>query len=234
MRVLAVETATEACSAALMDGDTLTERSTRAPQSHAALILPMIDSLLGAAGLGLRSLDAIAFGRGPGSFTGVRIATAVVQGLALGASRPVLAVSSLAALADAACARHGPAVCLATLDARMDEIYWARYLADGRGHVTLLGQEQVGTPRFDADALIDVRIGVGSGLLRYAPPLLAVLPTGIAIDAGALPQASAIARIACKMLARGEATTVDAARPVYLRDRVAEPAAARPPAVPAS
>src|SRR6201995_911287 len=117
--LIAIETSTEKCSAALLHGGALIERSELAPRRHAELILPMIESLLNEAGVSRRQLDAIAVGRGPGAFTGVRLAISVAQGLALGLDLPVLPVSSLAALAQDV--PPGDASILATIDARMGE-----------------------------------------------------------------------------------------------------------------
>ena len=146
MKILALDTATEACSAALLSGDgSVYERHDIAPRRHAELILPMVDGILTEAGLGLNDLDAIAFGRGPGAFTGVRIAAGVTQGLALGAGLPVIPVSSLAALAQPALGKA--AIVLPAIDARMGEVYWAAYESDQDGLVTALAGEQVALAR---------------------------------------------------------------------------------------
>ena len=144
MKLLAIETATEACSAALyLDGE-VHPRFVLAPQRHAELILDMMDGLLAAAGIGLRDLNALAFGRGPGSFTGVRIAAGVIQGVAFGADLPVVPVSTLAALAQGAVRQTGHERILAGVDARMGEVYWGVYQADADGIVVLQGKEMVG------------------------------------------------------------------------------------------
>ncbi|UCE90616.1 MAG: tRNA (adenosine(37)-N6)-threonylcarbamoyltransferase complex dimerization subunit type 1 TsaB, partial [Pseudomonadota bacterium] len=127
MKLLAIETATEACSVALaVDGD-VRDRFEIAPRGHAGLVLPMAKALLAEAGLGLRELDALVFGRGPGAFTGLRIAAGVVQGLAYGAELPVVPVSSLATLAQGVSAQTGASDVLAVFDARMGEVYWGAF-----------------------------------------------------------------------------------------------------------
>ncbi len=146
MRILAIDTSGEACSAALLTETGLHQRLTLEPRRHADLILGLAEGLLKEADLKLRELDALAFGRGPGSFTGVRIAAAVVQGLAFGADLPVLPVSTLAGLAQGQHRRQGARKCLAALDARMGEVYWGRYILDNQGLMRLDGEEAVTTP----------------------------------------------------------------------------------------
>ncbi len=126
MRLLALDTSTEACSVALLLDDVLRLRFELTERSHADLVLPMVDELLAEAGVALADLDGLAFGRGPGAFTGLRIATGVVQGLALGAELPVAAISSLAAVAEQVPAAAGETI-LVCNDARMGEVYWGVY-----------------------------------------------------------------------------------------------------------
>ena len=123
MKLLAIDTATQACSAALLVGDAIAEDYAEVPRQHNRLILPMVQRLLDEAGLGLGELDALAFGRGPGAFTGVRLAAGVVQGLALGAGLPVVPVSNLAALAQGGLREWGWRRIVACLDARIGELY---------------------------------------------------------------------------------------------------------------
>ena len=124
LKILAIDTSTEACSAALLLGDEVRERFAIAPRRHSELILRMIDELFRETGLTLSSLAGLAFGRGPGSFTGVRIASGVIQGLALGADLGVAPISTLAALAQGALRRTGSRQVLSVIDARMSEVYW--------------------------------------------------------------------------------------------------------------
>ncbi len=129
MKLLAIDTSTDACSAALWLNGEVRQRYQVAPREHGQLILPMIESLLAEAGLALTQLDTLAFGRGPGGFTGVRIANSVIQGLAFGADLPVVPISSLAALAQGAYTEMGTPQILAAIDARIGEVYWGAYRA---------------------------------------------------------------------------------------------------------
>ena len=219
MKILALDTATEACSAALLHGDSIYERHEIAPRRHAELILPMVDGVLAEAGLGLLDLDAIAFGRGPGAFTGVRIAAGVTQGLALGAGLPVIPLSSLATLAQGAIAQ--PATLLPAIDARMGEIYWATYEATQDGLASLVSVELVTSP--DAVRIpVDKRLfGVGSGWGTYRTPLESVLDGQITgIDPERYPLARDMLPLAVQEFNAGSCVGADQALPVYLRDNV--------------
>lgn len=223
-RLLALDTATEACSAALLDGARLEQRFELAPRGHARLLLPMVASLLDAAGLTLADLDAVAFGRGPGSFTGVRIAAGMAQGLAFAAGLPVVPVSSLAALAQGA-ADAGHARVLAAIDARMGEVYWGAFVAGDDGLVVAAGEERVCPP--DAVPMPDGSgwFGAGTGWATYAEVLHGRLGAAVAASDGAhFPRAGAVARLAVPLLAAGGALPADQALPVYLRDQVAQKA----------
>jgi tRNA threonylcarbamoyladenosine biosynthesis protein TsaB len=220
-RLLAIDTATEACSVALLVGDQLIERSEIAPRRHAELILPMIESLLAEAGIARRQIDGIAVGRGPGAFTGVRLAISVAQGLALGLNVPVVPVSSLAALAqDVPVDIDAPI--LAVIDARMGEIYAGAFCRGAHGLVEPIGSESVGPV---ARLLLPPRDRwsvVGSGWAVYRDvlmPRLADEPRWA--DGGRYPQARAIARLAAPQFAAGHAVAPEFALPVYLRDKVA-------------
>ena len=228
MRILAVDTATEALSAALLIDGQVESRYEVIGRGHAERALALIDELLGHAGVGLGSLDAIAFGRGPGAFTGVRIAVSIAQGLAFGADRPVIPVSDLAALARLALDRallHGPAAsaALVCLDARMGEVYAGLALAAGADGVELVREYLAAPAAVGLEGLAPelAVVGAGHGFTAYpalAPRLGARL---VAVWPELLPRASEIARLAAIEYAAGRALPAEEARPVYLRDQVA-------------
>jgi len=223
MKLLAIETASEACSAALwLDGELLT-RHQLAPRRHAELILPMMDQLLAEAGVGLNRLDALAFGRGPGSFTGVRIATGVIQGAALGADLPVVPISTLATLAQGASRIHGERRILAAFDARMGELYWGAFETGHDGLVVLQQHECVaaveGLPLPHGEGWF----GAGSGWETYGTPLSHRLGAALlGVDSALLCDARDLARLAVTAFEQGDFVTAERALPVYLRDQVAK------------
>ena len=216
MKILALEAATDACSVALLDDGRLLEHYELAPRQHAQRLLPLVQQTLAEAGLTLAQLDALAFGRGPGAFTGVRIATSVAQGLALASDRPLLPVSTLAALARVALDR-GAECALAALDARMQEVYWALYRAAGVDGVQALTAEQVSAPQ-SVITPTGHWAAIGSGFASYA----AQLPNPQQVWAQQHPSAGAIARLAAVDYQAGRAVAVAAALPVYVRDQVAQ------------
>jgi tRNA threonylcarbamoyladenosine biosynthesis protein TsaB len=229
LRVLAIDTSTEACSAALLwsDGE-VRQRFIVTERGHADLILPMIDGLLAEAGCKLKDLDGLAFGRGPGGFTGLRIAAGVIQGLAYGAGLRVAPVSSLAAVAFLATSApscpstDGVLVCN---DARMNEVYWGCYRFDpGDPCVPIvLAAEAVGPADRVQPAPAVMRFA-GNGIARY-PALQARLESaGLGYCEGVYPRADAIARIGERMLQQGAGVDAAEALPVYIRDDVARPA----------
>jgi tRNA threonylcarbamoyladenosine biosynthesis protein TsaB len=231
MKLLAVETATEACSAALYLEGAVTERFELTPKEHTRLILPMMDSLMADAGLMPQQLDALAFGCGPGSFTGVRIAAGVIQGVALGADLPVVPVSTLAALAQDFFDNNQDKardesfnIVFAAMDARMGEIFWGIYRRDEQGFAELIGREAV-TPVAEVEfpGSIGAGVGIGSGWGVYQQELRARLAGRAShCETGKLPRAGAIARLGARGFARGKAVAVEQAMPVYLRDKVAK------------
>ena len=166
MNLLAIETSTETCSAAIaIDGEIL-ERYQHAPRLHAELLLPWIEQLLGDAGIGFSSIDAIAFSRGPGSFTSLRIGIGVVQGLAWATDRPVIPVSSLAATAQTA-ANEGIDVALVALDARMKEVFTGTFEKNSKGLMVPVGAEKVCAPEAVQVAGHSEAYGIGNGFDRY-------------------------------------------------------------------
>lgn len=232
--LLAFDTATDVCAVALIHGDALIERSEPVGQTHSERVLPMAQQLLADAGLSLAQLDAVAFGAGPGSFTGLRIACGVAQGLAYGIDRPVVPVGNLAALAfNAAQAQSRARRIVAAIDARMNEVYWAMYEVTGEPQWPL--RERIAPTLSPAAALaerlaehraaagepdhaVDTLAGEAFALFAHA---LDALPA-----AHRLPQvrasAAAIAQLGRQAFARGDAVAPALAAPLYVRDRVAQ------------
>lgn len=221
MKLLALETATEACSVALWIDGEVCERYEIAPRRHTELVLPWAEALLAEAGIVKAQLDAIACGRGPGAFTGVRLAVALTQGLGFALDRPVLAISTLAALAFDADAVEGEAV-LAAIDARMGEIYLGAYERDAAQGVRLIEPERLLPPHAATLASERRWIGVGSGFSAEGDALQKALgPALLRFDATALPHATAVARLGALAFTRGEAIAPELLQPAYLRDKVA-------------
>lgn len=223
MKILAVETATEACSAALMVDGTISEQYGLTTNGHSKLILPMIDSLLSEAGLQPADLDGLAFGCGPGSFTGVRIATGIIQGIGFALDLPIMPVSNLAAVAQDFFDNNDENVAFVAMDARMGEIYWACYQRNWASYAELIGKESV-TSASDIQYPDNmVGVGIGSGWGIYHKELLDCLSHRvIRHEADNLPRARAVARLGAEGFKRGLAVTVEQAMPVYLRDKVAK------------
>lgn len=217
MRILALETSTEFCSVALWQDGCVRATSELVGQKHSELLLTQLDALLREAGVRVADLDGIAFGKGPGSFTGVRIACGVTQGLALGADLPVVGVCTLLALAQAT----GKSRVIAALDARMGEIYHAAYvLQDGTW-------TEISAPclcKADAAPLVDGDgwFGAGSGFAVYAKELAARYAGQLdEADGLAMPQAAAIAVLGAAEFLAGRGLDAALAQPLYLRDKVA-------------
>jgi tRNA threonylcarbamoyladenosine biosynthesis protein TsaB len=227
-RLLAIDTATEACSAALRNGDALLERYEEVGRGHAERILVMVDSLLTEAAVTLQQLDAIAVGRGPGAFTGVRLAISVAQGLAFGAGRPVVPVSDLRAIAQRAFELRPKAqTCLVCSDARMREVYSARFRRDATGLAVATGGETGGGPDTvdwrGLEASAGATVCAGRGFRVYGALGERAAALGLEVLDDLLPSAAAIARLALADLGQGLAVPATAVVPVYLRERVAEP-----------
>jgi tRNA threonylcarbamoyladenosine biosynthesis protein TsaB len=224
MKLLAIETATEACSAALFIDGEIGLRYQVKPRGHSGLILGMMDALLAEAELKPAQLDAMAFGRGPGSFTGVRIATGVVQGAAFGADLPVVPVSTLAALAQRAFRERGERRLLPAYDARMQELYWAAYEVDAQDLVQPVQSEIVAMAAQISQPDGFDWFGVGSGWAAYGEGLQERFGAGVikGSDPGLLCSAFDVALLGVAGFERGEAVMPEAALPVYLRDKVAD------------
>ena len=218
MKLLAIETATEACSVAVLVDGEVRERFEIAPRRHAELTLPWAEQLLADAGVAKSQLDAIAVGRGPGAFTGVRLAIAIAQGIALALDRPLLPVSTLAALAMRA---PGNGDVLAAIDARMGEVYAATFRRAGQD-IVATGEEVVIAPA--AFALPDGGgwQGVGTGFAAADGILQARMQVRLAsVDPTALPHAADVARLGSLAFARGDAVAPERIEPAYLRNNVA-------------
>lgn len=217
MKILAVETSTEYCSVALWQDGAVSERCELVGQKHSELLMAMLDDLLKAAGVSLARLDGVAFGKGPGSFTGVRIACGVAQGLALGAKLGVVGVCTLQALAQAC--SHDKVI--AALDARMGEIYLAAYERKNGEWYTVVEPclcKIENAPLLTGEGWF----GAGSGFAVHDAALSArYIRQLAAVDAQAVPQAAAIAQLAAIEFANGNAVDAALALPLYLRDKVA-------------
>lgn len=222
MKILAIDTATEACSAALLLDGVISERFQVQPRKHGELILQMMHELLDVAGLRPRDLDALAFGRGPGAFTGVRIGTGVAQGAALGAELPLLPVSNLAALAQRLYREQGATACLAAFDARMEEVYWGAYRIGDQGLAELVGDEQVARPENLSLPESGRWHGVGHGWAAYGDALRPQLGDSLlTVTPDLFCHAHDMALLGAAMLEAGQGVPPEQGLPVYLRDQVA-------------
>ena len=216
MKILALDTSTEQCSVALMRDEIMIERCVRTPRDHADLVLGMIEEVLREGALSLRDIDGIAFGRGPGGFTGVRIGVAVAQGLAFGARLLTVGVSDLAAVAKQLSPKSGDV--LVCMDARMGEVYWAVFHFGDHGRMESRSIEQVGSP---ATVIWDapLRLAVGTGFSAY--PQLRERFSATPTLSDILPRASDIARLAEIEFGAGRGCHPRNAQPSYVRNDVA-------------
>lgn len=220
-KILAIDASSEACSVALLDNSEIIERYDVVPRKHTELILPMVDEVLSEAGISFKQLDALAFNRGPGSFTGVRISTSVIQGLSFATELPVLAVSGLAAVAQNAWRTMQQDNVIVMLDARMDEVYWGYFQADN-GYMKPISPEHVGPVSGIDKPGNENWMAVGSGIKVYNNEVAKwsgqsnlVLNTDILY-----PRASDIAVLARHELDVGNIVNAMQAQPVYLREKV--------------
>lgn len=222
--LLAIETSSELASCALLVGDTVTTRESSGVRTHSQAILPMVQDLLAAAQLRLADVDAIAFGAGPGSFTGVRTACGITQGLAFGANLPVLPLVTLDAMALACRERSGAADILVLLDARMGEVYWAQYrYADGWETVVA---PALCAPEAVAPVPVAGLVACGNGLTAYPQAFAdSAFATGALADIQ--PHARELVHLGVLALAAGQAVDAAAAQPLYLRNKIAYTSAER-------
>ncbi len=217
MHILAVETSTEYCSVALWHDGVVQEKFELVGQKHSELLMEMLDALLRDAGVKLAELDGIAYGAGPGSFTGVRIACGATQGLAFGANLPVVGVYTLQALAEAS----GKSRVIAALDARMGEIYHAVY-EKMNGEWTMVSEPRLCKAQDAPRVLGKDWFGAGSGFASDNSALIACYAGQLsAVDSAAVPHAAAIAALGAVQFAKGLGVDAALAQPFYLRDKVA-------------
>lgn len=222
LRILAIDTATESCSVAVWNEGVVASRFEISPREHTQKILPMVDSALKEAGLTLQSMNALAFGRGPGSFTGVRIGVGVAQGLALGAQLPMIGISSLATMAEGVFRTTGQTQVLVAIDARMGEIYCARYIREQSGVWQGEETEAVMKPAQFTESLQNISGSwaiAGTGWQAY-PELQATLPLTLISTDITLPAAQDMLPLAVSAWQKGKVTPVEEAEPVYLRNEV--------------
>lgn len=221
LNLLAIDTSSDACSVALLTQNAIKENFQLAPRQHNALILPMIEQILNEADLTLEQLDAIAFGRGPGSFTGLRIAASVVQGLAFAADKPVVPISTLQALAQGVWRELATKQVIAAIDARINEIYWAAYKIDEQGLMQAKTEEIVCAPAELQLTLAGKWQGVGSGWDTYHHVLQTQIRTSLQ---NWLPncyvKAQDILKLAEVAYQKGEMVDANHTLPIYLRDQV--------------
>lgn len=220
--VLAVDTATEACSVALAVDGAVCERFEPMQREHTQKLLPMIHALLAEAGCAVGQLDAIVCGIGPGSFAGLRIGLGVVKGLALARDLPVVGVSSLAMLAQRAMRLGGAGQVAAIIDARMNEVYFGAYRRDGAGRAASMLADRV-CPPGEVPRLPEGNWhGAGTGWGRYEALLQPVLGGAVVhVDGAALPHAEDALALGLPLLEAGAGQSADTLAPAYLRDRVA-------------
>lgn len=221
-RILAIDTATEACSVALWNNGEVQALFELCPREHTQRILPMVQQVLAESGLTLQQLDALAFGRGPGSFTGVRIGIGIGQGLALGADLPMIGVSTLQTMAQGAFRLTGASRVLAAIDARMGEVYWGEFERDAQEHWLGEGTKAVMTPAqtlLRAQSLSGHWATVGTGWQTY-PDMINGSNVVLADGEITLPHAEDMLPLALSSWGNGQVVSVENAEPVYLRNEV--------------
>jgi tRNA threonylcarbamoyladenosine biosynthesis protein TsaB len=223
--ILAIETSSELASCALLNGDTMLARSSSGVRTHSQSILPMVQELLAEAGIVLRDCDALAFGSGPGSFTGVRTACGIAQGLAFGAALRVVPVVTLAAMAQACREQTGATEVMAVLDARMGEVYWAQYRYAGNWQ--LVSPPALCAPGEVAPLATAAPLAAcGNGFTAY-PDAFAGRDFAASARTDVIPHARQVAQLAALELAAGRSVAPAEAQPLYLRNKIAFTSAER-------
>ncbi len=216
-KILALETSTDFCSVSLLDGEDIHSQGENAGQRHSELLLPMVDEVLRGAGVSLPDLDAIAFGAGPGSFTGLRIACGVAQGLAFSVDGRCIPVGSLEALAQAS---GGSSVVICT-DARMGQVYHAAFVRDGPGWREVLAPSLC-SPDDLPELPKAAWLGCGSGFDRYPQIMTGAYRNEVKqVITGMLPNAREVAMLGAQYLAAGRSVASAEAAPIYVRNKVA-------------
>lgn len=222
-RILAIDAATEACSVAVWNDGEVHSVYAECPREHAQRLLPMVQQALDESGLTLQNLDALAFGHGPGSFTGVRIAIGITQGLALGTGLPVIGLSTLETMAQGAYRVSGATRVLSAIDARMSEVYWGCYERSAQGEWLAAGGESVLAPQSASESLRDIEgewSTVGTGWQTY-PDMGNGSPVRLQDGKILFPHAQDMLPLALARWQRGETLPADRIEPVYLRNEVA-------------
>ena len=222
--ILAIETSSELASCALLWGERVLSRESSGVRTHSQSVLPMVQELLAESGVKLAEVEAIAFGAGPGSFTGVRTACGVAQGLAYGLDLPVLPLITLEAMAEACRAKSGATEVLVVLDARMSEVYWAQYRFDGAWRAVV--EPVLSAPGAVQPLAADSLAACGNGFAAY-PEAFAGKPFAEHADSGIVPHARELARIGAAALAAGQGVPAAQAQPLYLRNKIAYTSAER-------
>lgn len=221
MNLLAIDASTEACSVAILKDNQVLSDFELCPQSHSVVLLPMVDKLLAKAGAKLSDFDALVYGRGPGSFTGVRIGIGVAQGLAFAADLPTIGISTMQAMAQQAFEQEGQAKVSVAIDARMSEVYCGQWQANEHGLMTLVGEEQVLPPQQFAESLgqEDSHYGAGTGWQAYQE---AFQPHCANLESISVmyPNAQFMLALAQQEFLAGKALPAEQAQPVYVRDTV--------------
>ena len=218
-KILAIDTSTDACSAALLLDHKVNDRFMVAPKEHTSFILSMVNDLLSESEIGFDQLDAIAFGCGPGSFTGVRLAASIVQGFAYASNLPVVRISTLRALAQEVFIEFKASKVLVAQDARMQEVYWGEYHVDNSGIMQAIKPDSLINPHKIGVVSGDDFVGVGNGFEVYSD--IFAKSCNIRLISRKYTQAKYVVRLAADDFIKGLAVTAEVAQPTYLREKVA-------------